>query len=213
MIKKLDKVYFFKKQQVPLSSSQPSAEPLENIALGKRVTQSSTAFGGDARRAVDGKLDGNYGHNSVTHTDFQSKPWWQVDLDKEETIRQINIYNRTDAAQDRLTNFNVILLDSSGKEIERKRIAYLRDSFAQISIDYKKARFVRIELDGYTLSVLQKFRFSVLRISHGKSKLSKVLLILVEMLVVPWMAIPIVVIASNQLPIQNLKTSLGGKLI
>ena len=158
---KLDKVYFFKKQQVPLSSSQPSVEPLENIALGKRVIQSSTAFGGDARRAVDGKLDGNYGHNSVTHTDFQSKPWWQVDLDKEETIRQINIYNRTDAAQDRLTNFNVILLDSSGKEIERKRIAYLRDSSAQISIDYKKARFVRIELDGYnalSLAEVQVYR-------------------------------------------------------
>ena len=158
---KLDNVYFFKKKEVPLLSSQPSAEPLENIALGKRVTQSSTAFGGDARRAVDGKLDGNYGHNSVTHTDFQSKPWWQVDLDKEETIRQINIYNRTDAAQDRLTNFNVILLDSSGKEIERKRIAYLRDSSAQISIDYKKARFVRIELDGYnalSLAEVQVFR-------------------------------------------------------
>ena len=146
---KLEKISFFKKQQVPLSSSQPSAEPLENIALGKRVTQSSTAFGGDARRAVDGKVDGNYAHHSVTHTEFQSKPWWQVDLDKEETIRQINIYNRTDTAQDRLTNFNVILLDSSGKEIERKRIASLKDISAQIAIDYKKARFVRIELDGY----------------------------------------------------------------
>lgn len=158
---KLDKVRFFKKKEVPLLSTQPSSELFENIALGKRVTQSSTAFGGDARRAVDGKLDGNYGHNSVTHTDFQSKPWWQVDLDKEETIRQINIYNRTDAAQDRLTNFNVILLDSFGKEIERKRIAYLRDSSAQISIDYKKARFVRIELDGYnalSLAEVQVFR-------------------------------------------------------
>ena len=158
---KLENVYFFKKKEVPLLSTQPSSESFENIALGKRVTQSSTAFGGDARRAVDGKLDGNYGHNSVTHTDFQSKPWWQVDLDKEETIRQINIYNRTDAAQDRLTNFNVILLDSSGKEIERKRIAYLRDSSAQISIDYKKARFVRIELDGYnalSLAEVQVFR-------------------------------------------------------
>ena len=81
---KLEKISFFKKQQLPLSSSQPSAEPLENIALGKRVTQSSTAFGGDARRAVDGKVDGNYAHHSVTHTEFQSKPWWQVDLDKEE---------------------------------------------------------------------------------------------------------------------------------
>ncbi|VLM68956.1 topology modulation protein [Streptococcus pneumoniae] len=115
---KLDKVRFFKKQALPRSSSQPSAEPMENIASGKQVTQSSTAFGGDARRAVDGKVDGNYGHNSVTHTNFQSKPWWQVDLAKEETIRQINIYNRTDTAQDRLANFDVIILDSSGKEIE-----------------------------------------------------------------------------------------------
>ena len=55
----------------------------------------------------------------------------------------------------------MILLDSSGKEIERKRIAYLRDSSAQISIDYKKARFVRIELDGYnalSLAEVQVFR-------------------------------------------------------
>ena len=43
----------------------------------------------------------------------------------------------------------MILLDSSGKEIERKRIASLKDISAQIAIDYKKARFVRIELDGY----------------------------------------------------------------
>lgn len=55
----------------------------------------------------------------------------------------------------------MILLDSFGKEIERKRIAYLRDSSAQISIDYKKARFVRIELDGYnalSLAEVQVFR-------------------------------------------------------
>ena len=158
---KLDKVRFFKKQALPQSSSQPSAEPLENIALGKRVTQSSTAFGGDARRAVDGKVDGNYGHNSVTHTNFQSKPWWQVDLAKEETIRQINIYNRTDTAQDRLANFDVILLDSFGKEIERKRITSLNDVSAQIAINHKKARYVRIELEGYnalSLAEVQVYR-------------------------------------------------------
>ena len=158
---KLDKVRFFKKQALPQSSSQPSAEPMENIALGKQVSQSSTAFGGDARRAVDGKVDGNYGHNSVTHTNFQSKPWWQVDLSKEETIRQINIYNRTDTAQDRLANFDVILLDSFGKEIERKRITSLKDVSAQIAINHKKARYVRIELEGYnalSLAEVQVYR-------------------------------------------------------
>ena len=146
---KLEKVQFIKKTVTPENPTQPSIDPLENVALGKRVTQSSTAFGGDASRAVDGKTDGDFRHQSVTHTNFQSKPWWQVDLDKEETIRQINIFNRTDTAQDRLSNFNVILLDSFGNEIERKRISALTNTSAQLAIDYKKARFVRIELEGH----------------------------------------------------------------
>ena len=146
---KLEKVQFIKKTVTPENPTQPSIDPLENVALGKRVTQSSTAFGGDASRAVDGKTDGDFSHQSVTHTNFQSKPWWQVDLDKEETIRQINIFNRTDTAQERLSNFHVILLDSFGNEIERQRISALTNKFAQISIDYKKARFVRIELEGH----------------------------------------------------------------
>ena len=145
----LKKVQFIKKTATPENPTQPSIDLLENVALGKRVTQSSTAFGGDASRAVDGKTDGDFRHQSVTHTNFQSKPWWQVDLDKEETIRQINIFNRTDTAQDRLSNFNVILLDSFGNEIERKRISALTNTSAQLAIDYKKARFVRIELEGH----------------------------------------------------------------
>ena len=145
---KLDTIQFIKKTVTPENSSVPSLDPLENIALGKRVSQSSTAFGGDASRAVDGKTDGDFGHQSVTHTNFQSKPWWQVDLDSEETIRQINIYNRTDTASNRLSNFHVILLDSFGNEIDRKRISSLTDTFAQIAIDYKKGRYVRIELEG-----------------------------------------------------------------
>ena len=146
---KLEKVQFIKKTVTPENPTQPSIDPLENVALGKRVTQSSTAFGGDASRAVDGKTDGDFGHQSVTHTNFQSKPWWQVDLDKEETIRQINIFNRTDTAQERLSNFHVILLDSFGNEIERKRISVLTNTVAQLAIDYKQARFVRIELEGH----------------------------------------------------------------
>jgi len=145
---KLDTIQFIKKTVTPENSSVPSVDPLENIALGKRVSQSSTAYDGFASKAVDGNTNGNFGNQSVTHTDFQSKPWWQVDLDSEETIRQINIYNRTDNASDRLSNFHVILLDSFGNEIDRKRISSLTDTFAQIAIDYKKARYVRIELEG-----------------------------------------------------------------
>ena len=158
---KLDTIQFIKKTVTPENSSEPSIDPLENIALGKRVSQSSTAYDGFASKAVDGNTNGDFKNQSVTHTDFQSKPWWQVDLDSEETIRQINIYNRTDTASDRLSNFHVILLDSFGNEIDRKRIASLTDTFAQIVIDYKKARYVRIELEGnnaLSLSEVQVLR-------------------------------------------------------
>ena len=153
---KLDTIQFIKKTVTPENSSVPSVDPLENIALGKRVSQSSTAYDGFASKAVDGNTNGNFGNQSVTHTDFQSKPWWQVDLDSEETIRQINIYNRTDTASDRLSNFHVILLDSFGNEIDRKRISSLTDTFAQIAIDYKKTRYVRIELEGNNALSLAK---------------------------------------------------------
>ena len=42
---KLEKVQFIKKTVTPENPTQPSIDPLENVALGKRVTQSSTAFG------------------------------------------------------------------------------------------------------------------------------------------------------------------------
>jgi len=133
-----------------VKATEPSVAEVagENIAAHKSASQSSTYYDADASRAVDGNRDNNYRHHSVTHTNFQSKPWWQVDLDSEETIRQINIYNRTDTASNRLSNFHVILLDSFGNEIDRKRISSLTDTFAQIAIDYKKARYVRIELEG-----------------------------------------------------------------
>ena len=56
---------------------------MENIALGKQVTQSSTAFGGDAKELWMAK-------SMVTMVTILSliqtsnpKPWWQVDLAKE----------------------------------------------------------------------------------------------------------------------------------
>jgi hypothetical protein len=35
---------------------------------------------GDASHAVDGNTYGNYMVGSVTHTNGENQPWWQVDL-------------------------------------------------------------------------------------------------------------------------------------
>ena len=134
-----------------VKATEPSIAAVagENIAAHKSASQSSTAYGGDASRAVDGNRDNDYGHHSVTHTDFQDHSWWKVDLEKEESVGTVRIYNRGDSnVADRLSNFDVILLDKAGNEVTRQHIDSLNN---QPTIDVQftgvNARYVKVELN------------------------------------------------------------------
>ena len=121
----------------------------ENIAAHKPASQSSIAYGGDASRAVDGNRDNAWNNRSVTHTDFQDHSWWKVDLEKEESVGTVRIYNRGDGVvANRLSNFDVILLDKDGKEVARQHVDSLNN---QPTIDVQfsgvNARYVKIELN------------------------------------------------------------------
>ncbi|HYW74749.1 MAG TPA: discoidin domain-containing protein, partial [Pyrinomonadaceae bacterium] len=84
-----------------------------NMAVGKAATQSSTAFDGYPERAVDGPYDGVYFRsNTVTHTNVETAPWWQVDLGGVQTIGSVRIWNRTDCCSERLSNFYVFVSDT-----------------------------------------------------------------------------------------------------
>ncbi|MFJ2738724.1 alpha-L-fucosidase [Streptomyces sp. NPDC087440] len=85
----------------------PGSEP-RNHAFGATATQSSTDFGGVAARALDGKNDGNFAANSVTHTADQRQPWWQVDLGGARQTDRAVLWNRTDCCSDRLADFWVL---------------------------------------------------------------------------------------------------------
>ena len=61
---------------------------------------------------MDGNTDGNYANNSVTHTAFETQPWWQVDLQSVQNIQNINVWNRTDCCAEALTNFYVFVSDN-----------------------------------------------------------------------------------------------------
>ncbi len=83
-----------------------------NVAWQKNATQSSTAAGATASRAVDGNRNGNFFAGSVTHSDYQAQPWWQVDLGASDDIDTIFLFNRTDCAcPERLANFYVLVSD------------------------------------------------------------------------------------------------------
>ncbi|WP_275543867.1 thiol-activated cytolysin family protein [Streptococcus sp. Marseille-P8640] len=134
-----------------VKATEPSVAAVagENIAAHKSASQSSTAYEGEASRAVDGNRDNAWDNRSVTHTDFQDHSWWKVDLAKEEGVGTVRIYNRGDGnVANRLSNFDVILLDKDGKEVTRQHIDSLNN---QPTIDVQfagvNARYVKVELN------------------------------------------------------------------
>ncbi|SDW38365.1 Lysophospholipase L1 [Amycolatopsis xylanica] len=76
-----------------------------DLALGKIATQSSEAWGGLASHAVDGDTNGVFGYNSVSHTDLEAHPWWQVDLGAVGPMSTVNVWNRTDCCSERLNDY------------------------------------------------------------------------------------------------------------
>ena len=134
-----------------VKATEPSVAAVagENIAAHKPASQSSIAYGGDASRAVDGNRDNAWNNRSVTHTDFQDHSWWKVDLEKEESVGTVRIYNRGDGnVANRLSNFDVILLDKDGKEAARQHVDSLNN---QPTVDVQfsgfNAQYVKIELN------------------------------------------------------------------
>ena len=97
----------------------------DNVARGRKATQSSLAFDGRAGLAVDGQTDGRFAEaKSTTHTDLSDDPWWEVDLGAVTPIDRVAIWNRTDnSLHTRLADFRVILLNDDHWPIETRPVA------------------------------------------------------------------------------------------
>ncbi len=95
----------------------------KNIAPQGRATQSSTVFGGEAQRAVDGRTDGHYSAGTSTHTTgADAQTWWEVDLQSEQPLDVVTIWTRTDENKkyaERLAGFQVVVLDAARRETFR----------------------------------------------------------------------------------------------
>ncbi|MCY1015348.1 discoidin domain-containing protein [Pyxidicoccus sp. MSG2] len=119
-----------------------------NLALGKPTTQSSVypGVGGAAALAVDGSTNGDWSAGSVTHTNHQAQPWWQVDLQGAQPISTVVLHNRTDCCSDRLQNFRVRVSEdgTSWQDFPYTGTAPTQTPF---TIN-RPARYVRVQLDG-----------------------------------------------------------------
>lgn len=140
--------------------SEPSGQGYSggNMALRRPASQSSTGYGGNPDRAVDGNREGNYGAGSVSHTNNSPQEWWEVDLGGRKQISMVKIFNRTDCCSERLSNFYVLV---SSRPIRSGNLqAALNDPSVwsyhhadragrEISIPVSaEGRYVRIQLAG-----------------------------------------------------------------
>jgi azurin len=94
----------------------------KNVALQGTATQSSTASGGEAARAIDGRHDGAWESGTQTHShEGEKNPWWEVDLGGERALDSIVVWNRTDGKLGkRLEGFTLTVLDGQRHEIYSK---------------------------------------------------------------------------------------------
>ncbi|MBU2951461.1 discoidin domain-containing protein, partial [Tamlana agarivorans] len=129
-----------------------------NLALNGTATQSSTANGGLASRAIDGNTNGAWSAGSVTHTSAEDGAWWALDLGADYNIGEIKIYNRTDACcTERLSSFTMFMWDSNGNRTIRKVINTTPDPYITIDAGGVLGKSIRINsnLTGTALSLAE----------------------------------------------------------
>ncbi len=153
---------------VSMATAAAAARFETNHALGKPTTQTSVVWGGDPSRAVDGNTDGNYANNSVTHTQVEFEPYWQVDLGGKYMIDRLEIFNRADCCNDRLRNVLVFFSEepmtsrSIFDTIQQAGVT-TRSALGQLDAEHKlephvRARYIRIQLYDVGLLSLAEVR-------------------------------------------------------
>lgn len=119
-----------------------------NLALNGSATQSATANGAEASRAIDGNTNGSFAGGSVIAASAGADGiWWQVDLGQEYSLGDIVIFNRTNSCcTNRLDDFTVLVLDGNGTQTYSKRFTAATIN-PSITIDVEGAigQVVRVE--------------------------------------------------------------------
>jgi len=143
-----------------ISSTKNTVGEYTNIALKKPARQCSTGVGKEAYLAVDGDTNGDFAHGSVTHTGMDPNAWLDIDLGSSAAIDSVRVWNRTDAAQSRLSDYWVFLSNEPFRDEDTAATLQSRpgtwSSHQQItprpaSTVYTggvQARYVRVQLSG-----------------------------------------------------------------
>tara|TARA_R110001592_G_scaffold123108_5_gene330650 strand:+ start:6925 stop:8520 length:1596 start_codon:yes stop_codon:yes gene_type:complete len=137
--------------------------PVINLALKGAATQSSTnpSYNKGAELAIDNDISGSYGDGSVTVTNNEENPWWQVDLGADKTIDEIKVFNRTDGCcKAAMSNFTISVTNNSGVEVLSETFTTYPDPSVIVNAGGIHGRIVKVQLhatSALTLAEVQVF--------------------------------------------------------
>ena len=125
-----------------------------NLTLNPSViaSQSTTAWGSEASRAVDNNTSGVWAEGSVTHTTDSPGSWWQVDLGADFAVNEVVLWNRQNVQQ-RLSNYRVSVINAAGvtvasKDYHTTGTTHTGDSESWQLAATATGRIIRVELLG-----------------------------------------------------------------
>ena len=104
----------------------------QNVALRGKASQTDTANGGEAGRAIDGNIAGNWNSGTITHTTENTRePGWELDLGAVMPVEKVVVWNRDEGGLGaRLNGFRVTLSDAGRKVMwEESRVKAERANY------------------------------------------------------------------------------------
>jgi len=149
---------------VDSGSAELDGDPL-NLALRRPTSQSSVTGQtsieepGDSEFAVDGNTNQVFNieawqYNTVTRTEPEIRPWWELDLEGDRSIRQIVIYKRMDVYEDDLKDFTISIFDSDGISTAVETYSGTASTISSFEFDGVIGNRIKIILNGNSPRVL-----------------------------------------------------------
>ena len=96
---------------------------------------------------MDGNTNGNYQSGLVATTNNEAQAWWRVDLGTTAAVGSVEVWNRTDCCPERLSNFNVMLLDANQATVASINVPVQAGTPTTVQIS-GTARYVKVQLVG-----------------------------------------------------------------
>jgi hypothetical protein len=120
----------------------------ENVARTGTARQSSTAYEGEARLAIDGSTHPHFATGrSISHTAFNDNPWWEVELQEPTRVDRVVLWNE-DSHPYRMIGSRVSLLDSQRNPIWQQTLPFSPDLRAELVVDGRSTpQFARASAD------------------------------------------------------------------